>query len=61
MQPMIAYRLESRTVNNYTKVSDELKVKLEWVYGIRSNDTRKALQYTVGVFAADSVGAKDDF
>jgi len=42
-------------------VPDELKVKLEWVYGIRASDTRKALQYTVGSTAADSVGARDSY
>lgn len=40
---------------------NELKVKLEWVYGIRASDTRKALQYTVGSKAADSVGARDSY
>lgn len=27
-------------------------MKLEWVYGIRSSDTRKSLQYTVGQVSA---------
>lgn len=31
-----------------------MKVKLEWVYGIRSSDTRKSLQYTVGSITAAS-------
>jgi len=48
-------------VNNFSKVPDELKAKLEWVYGIRSSDTRRALQYTVGSLAADSVGARDNY
>lgn len=39
----MAYRLESKTVSNYSKIPDELKVKLEWVYGIRANDTVKGL------------------
>lgn len=61
MQPIISYRLEQKTLNNFAKIPDELKVKLEWVYGIRASDTRKALQYTVGSIAADSVGARDNY
>lgn len=61
LQPIVSYRLEQKTINNFSKVPDELKVKLEWVYGIRASDTRKALQYTVGSTAADSVGARDSY
>ena len=61
LHPLIGYRLESKHLESYTKIPDELKVKLEWVYGIRSSDTRRALQYTVGSLAADSVGARDKF
>lgn len=43
IKPIMAYRMESKTVSNYSKQIDELKVKLEWVYGIRSGDTKKAL------------------
>ena len=57
----MAFRLESKTISNYLKVPDELKVKLEWIYGIRSSDTRKALQYTVGCLSADSNGAQDGY
>ena len=38
IKPLLSYRLESKTVSNYLQVADELRVKLEWVYGIRSND-----------------------
>ena len=62
IQPLISYRLESKSLPpSYQKVPDELKVKLEWVYGIRSSDTRRAVQYTVGSLSADSVGASDNF
>ena len=61
LQPIIAYRLEAKTLNNFTKTPEELKVKLDWVYGIRSSDTRHALQYTVGNAAAESVGALDTY
>jgi hypothetical protein len=57
----MTFRMEAKTVSNYLKVPDELRVQLEWVYGIRSNDCRKALQYTVGCLAADSIGARDDY
>lgn len=61
LQPIIAYRLDAKTLNNFAKAPDELKVKLDWVYGIRCSDTRKALQYTVGMDAAESVGALDKY
>lgn len=35
---------------------NEIKVKLEWIYGIRTADVRKPLQYTVGELAAESTG-----
>jgi hypothetical protein len=60
LQPIIAYRVEAKTLNNFTKTPDELKVKLDWVYGIRSSDTRRALQYTVGNNAQESF-ALDDY
>jgi hypothetical protein len=33
---MVAFREECITINNYLKVAQEQKVKLEWVYGIRT-------------------------
>ena len=48
LQPIISYRLDQITMNDYLKVADELKVKMEWVYGIRGHDTKRALQYTAG-------------
>mgnify|MGYP007117187554 FL=1 len=48
LQPIIAYRLESVTMNNYLKTPDEIKIKLEWMYGIRCQDTKRCMQYTVG-------------
>ena len=56
LQPIISYRLESKTLNNYLRVPDELKVKLEWVYGIRTLDCKRPLQYLVGRMAAMSTG-----
>jgi hypothetical protein len=35
LQPIIAYRLDSISMNNFLKVPEEIKLKLEWVYGIR--------------------------
>jgi WD40 repeat protein len=61
MQPLIAYRLESKTVTNYLRVPEEVKGKLEWVYGIRCADTQHALQYAVGRQAADSTGQRDSY
>jgi hypothetical protein len=43
MQPIVSYRLESVTMNNYGKASDEMKIRLEWIYGIRCQDTKRAL------------------
>lgn len=48
MQPIIAYRLESKTLTNYLRTPDELKTKLEWVYGIRTLDCKRPIQYLVG-------------
>jgi hypothetical protein len=54
MQPLIGYRLESKTVTNYLKVPEETKAKLEWVYGIRTVDCKRALQFTIGTKTKDS-------
>jgi len=43
MNPVIAYRLNNKTIHNYIKEPDEIKSKLEWVYGIRCGDTKRAL------------------
>ena len=56
LQPLVAFRLENKTIHNYMRKSNDIKVKLEWVYGIRTNDVRKCLQYTVGELAAESTG-----
>ena len=61
LTPLMSYRMEAKTVSNYTKIPNELYVKLEWVYGIRSNDSHRGIQYTVGCLAADSVGARDEY
>jgi hypothetical protein len=59
--PLMTYRHEAKTVTNFMKVPNELKVQLKWVYGIRTSDVHKALQYTVGCLAADSIGARDEY
>jgi hypothetical protein len=56
LQPIIAYRLESKTLTNYLRVPDELKVKLEWVYGMRTLDCKRPMQYLVGRMQAQSTG-----
>jgi len=61
LQPLVAYRLDTMTTSNYGKVPDELKLKLEWVYGIRCQDTKRALQYTVGRQQAESVGTRNKY
>lgn len=61
LQPLIAYRLESKTIHNYSKTPKDLKAKLEWVYGIRTGDVRRCLQYTVGRQAALSTGSMDKY
>jgi hypothetical protein len=58
LQPLISYRLESVTMNNYLKVPEEIKMRMEWVYGIRCQDTKRSLQYTVGKLYADSTGTR---
>jgi WD40 repeat protein len=61
LQPIIAYRLESKTLTNYLKVPDELKVKLEWVYGLRTLDCKRPMQYLVGRMQAQSTGQVDKY
>ena len=61
LQPLIAYRLESKTIQNYSRVPKDIKTKLEWVYGIRAADVRRCLQYTVGHDAAVSTGSLDKY
>lgn len=56
LQPIIAYRLESKTLNNYLRVPEEVKVKLEWVYGLRNLDCKRPMQYLVGRMQAQSTG-----
>ena len=56
LQPMIAFRLENKTMHNYLKKPNDIKVKLEWAYGIRTADVKRPLQYTVGELAAESTG-----
>ena len=58
LQPLIAHRLESITMNNYLKVPEELKAKLEWVYGLRCADNKRAVQYTIGKLYAESTGTR---
>ena len=43
LQPIISYRLNSITMNNYLKIPDEMKIRLEWVYGVRCQDTKRCL------------------
>jgi hypothetical protein len=45
-------------MNNYLKVPEEIKMRMEWVYGIRCQDTKRSLQYTVGKLYADSTGTR---
>lgn len=45
-------------MNNYLKNPDEVKIRLEWVYGVRCQDTKRCLQYTVGKQYADSTGTR---
>jgi hypothetical protein len=61
LQPLIAYRLEQKTMTDYTRTPDDMKVKLEWVYGIRGHDTKRALQYTVGFQYAMSTGTRNKY
>jgi hypothetical protein len=61
LQPLIAYRLDSISMNNYLKVPDEVKVKLEWVYGIRCQDTKRCMMYTIGRQDAESTGSKNRY
>ena len=58
LQPISSYRKEQITINNYLKRADEIKVKLEWIYGIRCQDVKRALQYAVGEKYATSIGKR---
>lgn len=61
MQPLVAYRLGNINMSNFLKVPDEIKMNLEWVYGIRCQDTKRALQYTVGRMQAESLGTRSKY
>lgn len=62
LQPIIAYRLNSKTLHqNYLKEPEDIKTKLEWVYGIRCGDTKRPLQYLVGRQTAVSTGNRDKY
>lgn len=61
LQPIISFRLDNITLTNYLRTPDELKIKLEWVYGIRCQDTKKALQYTTGNQFSSSTGTRDKY
>jgi len=61
LQPITNYRLENKTVHNYVREPDEVKTKLEWVYGIRCSDTKRPLQYTVSKELAFSTGSLPAF
>ena len=60
-QPLVAYRIESITMNNYLKVPEESRMRLEWIYGIRCHDTKRSLQYTVGSKFAESIGIRNKY
>ena len=61
INPILSYRVENKTVINYLKQVDELKVSLEWVYGFRCSDVKRPLQYTVGRRTAVSTGKRNYF
>ena len=61
LQPIIAYRLDNKTIHNYIREPEELKAKLEWVYGIRCADTKRPLQYTTGKQVAMSTGTREKY
>lgn len=48
-------------MDDYYKPSDETKMKMEWVYGIRCQDTKRCLQYSVGRMFQESIGTKNRF
>jgi len=43
MQPLVSYRISNRTVHNFRKQTNEVKCKLDWVYGIRCQDVKRPL------------------
>ena len=62
LQPIIAFRLNSKTLHqNYLKEPEEVKSKLEWVYGIRCGDTKRPLQYAIGRPEALSTGMREKY
>jgi WD40 repeat protein len=44
----------------FQTIPDELKTKLEWVYGIRSHDTRNSIQYTAGFLGAQTMPVEEE-
>lgn len=62
LQPIIAYRLNSKTLHqNYLKEPEDIKIKLEWVYGIRCSDTKRPTQYVVGRNTSVSTGYREKY
>lgn len=57
----MAYRLDTVSQNQYAKVPDEMKLNLEWVHGIRCQDTKRALKYSIGRAHAEQVDSKNQF
>ena len=53
--------MENKTIHNYIKEPDEIKAKLEWVYGIRCADAKRPLQYLVGKQHALSTGIRTKY
>jgi len=61
LQPLVAYRIDTIAMNQYVKIPDEIKLNLEWVYGIRCHDTRRSLQYTIGRPQAESSSIRNPY
>jgi len=58
LQPLVAARISKRTMHNFRKPLNELKAKLEWVYGVRCQDVKRPLQYASGRLNALSTGTR---
>lgn len=54
--------MNSKTLSqNYLKEAEDVKTKLEWVYGIRCADTKRPVQYVIGRGTAVSTGYRERY
>ena len=55
LNPLVAYRLDSSSQTSYGKSPEEMKLNLEWIHGIRCQDTKRCLKYSIGREYAEQI------